>query len=329
MVAYSREEMPLKKRKIKVQIEDEGEFVIPSTEYNQRKKCAVIDDGLAIKYNKLIANFDKIINFSHFRKYCVVFDIFSKRHLISHCYRIDLLEHLNCYDFTPYCYEHCYCHRPVVSTCTGFLICFKSAFMQRKKYSSHSDNKSQLMKSLYIKHSILHADNNFYDNRINECFRQKIKNFEQLKTILQMEKKILRILHKNMLLAPPDLIICSNCKNLQNTTFPKWRAVHFLNCVNINYLCDYVLKLDSEFLVPSYRDSVIDKDTRIVIYKTTKTNLVLLSDNVFYVLNSSNVLLIFDVDSFRKTQFFCNFNFYFIRLTKTYSLNNYINLTNY
>lgn len=373
---FYRDDIPLKKRKIEFNIEADGELVIPSTEHRQRKKCAKLNDGLAIKYNKLMLNYEKIIRFTHFRRYCVFFDIFSKRHLINHCYRIDLLERLNRYDYRPYSYENCTCMASTTAISQngkkcqlnypkigGFLICFRSEFMHRKKYSNHREEKSENMKYLYEKHSLLHEDNNFYDNRINECFRQKIKKFETISSLMGLNKKMMRILHKNMYTAPPYLPTCDRCKNLLNTKFPTWRAVRFLNCLDMNYLCDYVLKLDNMFLIPDYMENINHMDTsaiinnnnsntisttiktnynamddttnncsreatNIIIYKTTKSNIVFIHENIFYVINPTNVLLIFDLKTFRQTQFFCNFNFYFIKQCTTYNSNNYININN-
>ncbi|WBR61505.1 hypothetical protein [Drosophila suzukii associated hytrosavirus 1] len=324
--------MPLKKRKIDVQIDDD-DFTIPATEHKQRKKCAKIDDGLAIKYNKLVYNFDKIFNFKHFRKYCVFFDIFSKRHLINHNYRIDMLETLNRFDFTPYAYEQCHCHRPAFTTNnTGSLICFKNFFMERRKYSNHKDDKSEYMKRLYEKHSLLYEENNFYDNRINECFLQKIRQFEELHSLLLLNKNMIKSLHKNIYQTLPNMKNCLLCKNIRLTTFNDWRIVRFSNCLNMHNLCDYVLRVvepeEDVFLIPNYMEPT-NEDTRIVVYKTTKSNIVFLHEDAFYVVNSHNLIIIFTIEMFRKVQFFCNFSFYFVRQSKIYSNNNYININNH
>lgn len=332
------EEVPLKKRKIDVQIDD-NDFTMPATVNIHRKKCAKIDDGLAIKYNKLIYNFDKILAFKHFRKYCVFFDIFSKRHLISHTYRIDMLETLNRFDFTPYAYEQCNCARPVFSSAAsnaGFVLCFKNFFMERKKYSNHKDDKSEYMKQLYEKHSVLSEDNNFYDNRINGCFLQKIRQFEELHSLLMLNKGVIKSLHKNIYADLPNSSKCGLCKNTRVDSIKcGWRLVRFSNCLNMSNLCDYVLRLDDDlFLIPNYAEtcdagSSSDKLQHIVVYKTTKSNIVFLFEDVFYVINSHNVIIIVDIVTFRKMKFFCNFNFYFIKQSKTYTNNNYININSH
>ncbi|XP_037824511.1 uncharacterized protein LOC119612730 [Lucilia sericata] len=325
------DEIRLKKQKIDVQVDD-NDFSIPATENIQRKKCAKIDDGLAIKYNKLVYNFEKIIISKHFRKYCVFFDIFSKRHLINHKYRIDKLETLNRFDFSPYAYEQCICFRSDFSTAAttnmGFIICFESLFMERKKYRNHKEEKSEYMKQLYKKHSILFKDNNFYDNRINECFMQKIRKFEELKSILLLNESLRKTLLKHMYSQMPNTKRCLLCKNTNLSTFESWRIVRFSNCLNMSSLCDNVLRLDDEmFLIPNYMDcEVYADDVRIVVYKTTKANIVLLFEDIFYVIKSHNLIIIFDLETFRKVQFFCNFNFYFIRQSKTYTDTNYINI---
>lgn len=314
---------------------DDNELVMPSTEHKLRKKCAILDDGLAIKYNKLVHNFDKILAFRNFRRYCVFFDIFSKRHLINHCYRIDLLEQLNCYDFTPYAFENCYCKCSVLKTCTGYITAFKSDFMHRKKYSNHADNKSQSMKSLYAKHSILHEENNFYDNRINECFRQKIQSFEKLKTIIDLDRKSMRTLHKNMYQSLPDVSVCRKCKNFLSTDFNTWSVIRYSNIININNLCDIVLNVDNTFYTPTYHlnetTSSLNENTRIFVYKSTKSNIVFIHENIFYVIHPNNVIVIFDIPTFRKVRFFCNFMFHFVEKTplEINNNNNFIHINKF
>lgn len=309
---------------------DDDDFVIPSTENIQRKKCAKIDDGLAIKYNKLVFNMDKILEFSCFRRYCVFFDIFSKRHHISHNYRIDMLDKLNRYDFTPYSYDQCRCSSAQRSgmgciQSTGFVVCFKNFFMERKRYSNHKTDKSSYMKSLYDKHSLLYEENHFYDNRINQCFMQKIRQFEELNSLLTLKKNVMKTLYKNIYNNVPETETCSRCKNICSTHFKTWRIVRFYNCLNRNYMCDYTLRIDNDtFLIPKYNLKSCDQaDTRIVVYKTTKSNIVFLHKDVFYVINSSNTIIIFDIETFRSVKFFCNFNFYFVLQSSTYSNNNY------
>ena len=323
----SMEEIPLKKRKIELHNIDD-DFSIPSTETIGRKKCAIIENGLAIKYNKLVYNFEKIVNFKHFRKYCVFFDIFSKRHLINHEYRIDFLEILNRYDFTPYAYEECNCNKPVFTTCTGFLMCLKNLCIERKKYSNHRDDKSEHMKKLYEKHSLLYEENNFYDNRINECFVQKIKKFEEIFSLVLLNKKKLKILHKNIYNnSLPYIINCPKCKHMQTTGCSTWRIVRFSNRIDMSNLCDNVLKLDDKFLIPNYNSAVKDDENiKIVLYKSSKCNIVFLYDDIFNVVNSQNVIIIFNIETFKKTRFFCNFNFYFVKHVKLYTDNNYINI---
>lgn len=322
------EEIPLKKRKIELH-NDDG-LSMPHTEIVGRKKCAIINDGLAIKYNKLVFNFEKIVNFKHFRKYCVFFDIFSKRHLINHEYRIDFLEILNRYDFTPYAYEECNCNKPVFTTCTGFLVCLKNFCMERKKYSNHRDDKSEYMKKLYEKHSYLYEENNFYDNRINECFVQKIKQFEEIYSLVLLNSNKLKILYKNIYNTLPYITNCPRCKNMQTTSCSTWRIVRLTNKIDMNNLCDNVLKLEDKFLVPDYNSGPArdGEHLKIVVYKPTKCNIVFLYEDVFNVVNSQNVIIIFDIETFKNVRFFSNFSFYFVKHIKLYNDNNYININN-
>lgn len=320
-------QVPFKKRKL--YYEDDGP--IPTTENIQRRKCAKLDDGLAIKYNKLMFNFDKIFAFKHFRRYCVFFDIFSKRHMINHSYRLDMLKLLNCFDFTPYAFETCYCNNRVIDgSCTGFLLCFRTKFMLRKRYSNHVDEKSEIMKSLYRKHSQLHEDNNFYDNRINEVFRQRIMDFEHLHSMTTIDRKTMRLMYANMCDPPGHIPRCPNCKNLASSTdFGKWRAIRYINAINVNNMRDYVIKADNTFLVPNYsisRENINTECTRIVVYKTTEANIVFNMDDVFYVINSKNILLVFPVEVFKTCNFYCNFNFYFVQEINNYKYNNYIHI---
>lgn len=322
-----RDTIPLKKRKIEVIENDDDGFIIPSTEHKMRKKCAILDDGLAIKYNKLVQNFDKIMSFKRFRRYCVFFDIFSKRHLINHCYRIDLLEKLNCFDYAPYAFEMCYCNRAVYKTCAGYLTAFKSQYMHRKKYSNHGDGRSEFMKSLYIKHSTLSEDNNFFDNRISECFRKKIQKFEKLNSLLDLDRKTVRKLHKYMCQSIPSAVVCSKCKNLQNTNFGTWNIIRYINCININTLCDYVIRIDDNYYTPNYKtNNDNDENTNIIVYKSTKSNIVFLLDDIFYVIHPSNVLIVFDIATFERSRFFCNFTFYLVKKTSKYYCNNFIHI---
>lgn len=267
------------------------------------------------------------MSFKHFRKYCVFFDIVSKHHLINHSYRIDFLEKFNCYDFTSYSYELCYCSRSVGNTCTGFLLCIKDDFIERRKYVNYKNEKSHHMKQLYEKHSSLSEANNFYDNRINNYYMEKIKAFEQLTQLKNVEKKTMRSLHKFMYKSPPNIDVCVKCKNILNTSFPHWKAVRYINCLNVNNLCDHVLYLDDFYLKPNYTEEC-DDDTRIIVYKTTKANIVFMLDHTFYILNSTNMIIIFEVEIFKKVKFFCNFNFYFVSQTKTCNNNNFININN-
>lgn len=339
------DEMPLKKRKIQLETNDDDFFIVPKTENKSRKKCAIITDGLAIKYNKLVFNFDKIIEHEHFRKYCVFFDIFSKRHMINHIYRIDYLEILNRYDFTPYAYEECKCNRKIYTSCTGFLTLFKNGFMERKKYINRKIVKSDHMKTLYEKHSILYKNNNFYDNKINSFFMQKIKEFETLQSLVTLPKNRLKTLYKNMYTDLNYIVNCAVCKNMQTTVCTSWKILRFSNRLDANSLCDYVLKLNDIFLIPNYlehniemtssfsssefkHDDTNDIDTKIVVYKTSPCNIVFLYNDTFHVVNSQNVIILFDIETFKKVNFFCNFNFYFIKESKTYYNNNFINIDN-
>lgn len=322
------DKMPLKKRKIQLD-DDEDDFAKPTTENIGRKKCAKIDDGLAIKYNKLVYNFDKILKFKHFRKYCVFFDIFSKRHFVAHNYSIDWLQILNRYNFAPYAYEECNCQRPNSTACLGFLIAFKSFFAERRKYIYHKDDKREHLKRLYEKHSLLSPDNNFYDNRINDCFLLRMKQFEQLLPVFSLKKKKLKTLHKNMYPSLPVITNCKNCKNMQAINCSTYRIIRISSHINMNKLCDYVLKLNDIFLIPNYMDNSTNiSSTKMVVYKTSKSNFVFLYDDVFYVSTSQNVIIIFDVNNFRNVNFFCNFNFYFVKECKTYSNSDYITINN-
>lgn len=314
-------EIPIKKRKVYI---GEDNFLLPTTEHRMRKKCAKTQDGLAIKYNKLMFNFEKILDFNHFRKYCVFFDVFSRRHLINHKFRIDLLEIFNRYDFSEYTYSECYCKRSnMFVNFPGSLVCFKSLFMERRKYCNYKDNKSEIMTKLYEKHSILSKDNYFYDNRINECFLGKIKRYEELLSLALLNRKKIKIIFNNMYMSHPNVVNCENCNNLVSLDKQRWRIVHFLNSIDMNNTCDYVFKIDNTFYIPNY----IENDaTKIIVYKNTKSNIVLLYNNIFYVINSKNTILIFDIDDFKNVNFFCNFNFYFVKESNTFNNNNFINL---
>lgn len=321
----------MKKRKI-TQGDSDG-FDMPCTENKQRKKCAVIDDGLAIKYNKLVHNFDKIFAFNHFRRYCVLFDIFSKRHLINHRYRMDFIEKLNCFDFTPYTFENCCCNQLVNKTCKGYLIAFKSKFMHRKQYPNNGEDRSQQMRKLYNKHSVLHEDNNFFDNRINELFREKIRNFEKLYTVMELDKKTRRVLHKNTCQSIPLAPLCTKCKKLTTTNFGTWHVVRYMNHINVATLCDYTIRVDDTFYIPTYKSSSINNITmnindtvHVVIYKTTKSNIVFIYDGIFYVINPTNTFVILDVLTFSNIKFFCNFTFHFVEKSKKYSNHNFISI---
>lgn len=323
------DEVPLKKRKINLAADDDNEF--PKTENINRKKCAKLDSGLAIKYNKLVYNFESIVKFNLFRKYCVFYDVFSKRHLINHNFRIDLLQILNCYDFSSYAYQQCHCgtgssKMTMMPVVTDFLVCFKNQFMERKKYCNRQ-TKSEKMERLYEKHSILYEDNYFYDNRINECFLMKIKQFERLDPPTQMPIKTLNLLQRNMYRKVPNIDSCLQCRNMQLAT-SRWRMIRFRNCINMKNLCDHVLKLDNVFLVPNYPLNKLDASTKIIVYKTSHSNLLFLYNDVFYVLNSSNVLVVFPVDIFKNVTFFCNFNFYFVKESHVHMDNNFININN-
>lgn len=318
--------VPLKKRKMNV-IVDECDFTLPETEYKRRKKCAQLNKGIAIKYNKLVYNFDNILRFNHFRKYCVFFDILSKRHLIYHKFRIDLLQKLNCFDFTPNAYKKCNCDSVDFNFQTGFLLCFNSDFMERQKYINHKDSQSEKMTKLYKDHSILSKDNYFYDNRINQCFLMRIKEFEELNPLIQLEKNTWKLLCNNMYKTPPNIDVCDNCRNIKLATYETWRMVRFSNCIDLNTICDHVLKIDNMFLIPNYLETAeIDESTKIIVYKTSKSNIVFLYNNVFYVLNSQNLLVIFNINTFRNVKFFCNFNFHFIKQLNVYNDTNFINI---
>lgn len=330
------EYVPFKKRKCNT-LQYDDNFAVPVTNIIQRKKCSNLEDGLVIKYNKLMLNFDKILNFKHFRKYRVFFDIDSKRHFVYHEYRTNMLEILNKYDFRPYAYEECYCQRPVSTSCLGFYICFKPNFMERKKYVNHKTYKSEHMKHLYELHSTLNEDNLFFDNKITESFLLRIKRFEEYKSLVELDTKTLKLFHKNMYTYPPCLLKCPRCKNMISTTYSKWKAIKFSNIQNKFNLCDYVLKLHDEFFVPDYYidenyDDKTIKDTddnlRIIVYKNLPTNLVFIDDNVVNVINSNSAILIFDIETFINVKFFCNFNFYFARKTLIYTNNNYITINN-
>lgn len=284
-------------------------------------------------------NFDKILAFHHFRRYCVFFDIFSKRHMINHSYRLDLLKLLNCHDFTPYAFETCYCNddnRPLtMNSCCGFMICFTTKFMLRKRYSNHPDRRSEIMKSLYLRHSVLHEENNFYDNRINEMFRQKIQEFERLQSMTQIDRKTMRLLYANMCEPPRYIALCPNCKNLASSNFKTWRAIRYTNNIDANILRDNVIRTSSSssinnenlFLVPDYvaRETRLE-DTRVVVYKTTEANIVFTLDDIFYVINSRNILLVFPIGTFRRCNFYCNFNFYFAQEVNHCNYNNFIHI---
>lgn len=317
---------------------------VPGTENKHRKKCAKTNDGLAIKYNKLIFNFADIMKFKCFRKYCVFFDLFSKRHFINHDYRIDLLKVLNCYDFTPYSYKTCTCNCNI--TCMGFILCFNDEFMHRKKYSNHKEDKSEYMLKLYEKHSMLNKDNNFFDNKINTEFIQRINQFETLNPITILDKKTFRLFTKNMyktahVLASitatrtTDLKIecCRKCKNIQTTKFKIFNVVRFSNFVDMSKIHDVVLKIDNQYIIPEYtttkddddddeqpRSNYVDRQI-MVVYKTTKSNIVFVYENIFYVINCHNVIIIFDKEMFRNVKFFCTFNFYFANYSQMYNLN--------
>lgn len=281
------------------------EIYMPRTENFKRKKCAKTDDGLAIKYNKLMSNFDEIRKFKYFRKYCVLFDVFSRRHLINHEFRIDMLGILNRYDFHN---EH-----------QEIQVCFKSAFMERKKYINYKNNKSEYMKNLYEKHSVLRKENNFYDNKINECFLEKIKKYEELQPLSCLDKNIQKILYDN--LYKDDI-----------PHIPKFEIVNAINSIDMNNICDNVLKINNEYLIPSYLEQQKQQHnnnaeinsieaTSIIIFKNTKSNIVFLYNNIFHVIKSKNTFIILDIKTFKSIHFFSNFNFYFINKSTTNSFN--------
>lgn len=317
--------VPFKKRKITIEPTYESDIKLPLCEMVNRKKCAILEEGLAIKYNKLMFNLDEIINFDHFYKYYVYFDVFSKRHLIYHNFRIDLLEKLNRFDFTPFSYKECLCQNKAnLSTRRGYILCFGVNFMKRKKYVNNNGKQSIYMKNLYIKHSKLSVSNNFYDSRINECFINKIRDFEKLYSINEIDRKNKKKIYKNMLSIIPDIPYCIKCKYLISTDFDEWSAVHYNNTIDFDVLPDLVLKLDNKcYLVPN-QDTLIDANTYLLVYKTTKANIVFMYNDIFYVVNPEHVFLIFTVEIFRKIQFFCNFNFYFVQKLCTYNSENYI-----
>lgn len=330
--------IPFKKRKINL-IEDDDDdvetvvnenkpinIILPGTENVHRKKCAKLEEGLAIKYNKLIYNWEKILQFKRFRKYFVFFDLFSKRHLINHSYRLDLLKILNCYDFTPYSHKTCTCKTQL--SYSGFLVCFNESFMHRKKYSNHREDKSEYMTKLYEKHSILHEDNNFFDNRINTVFLQRIQNFEVLHSVDGLDRKTTRLLQKNMLKTKTlhtltAMKVCRKCRNIETTDFETWNIVCFEKTTSLDMqnLHTAVLKLDNNYIVPvdNENNSCLENTTICVVYKTTQSNMVFIYKGIFYVLNSQNMFILFDLDVFRKVNFFCNFNFYFANISNTLS----------
>lgn len=328
--------IPFKKRKLdvcndEVFTNDEDDYddntatviVVPGTENKRRKKCAKTDEGLAIKYNKLMFNFDKIVKSKRFRKYFVFFDLYSKRHLINHNYRIDYLKILNCFDFTSYSHKTCTCKSKL--TCFGFILCFKEEFMYRKKYCNHKENKSEYMTKLYEKHSILHEDNNFFDNKINSPFLQKIQEFETLSPIDCLDRKTMKIFLKNsynnrMLRDSTPFNICKKCKNIASTDFSSWNIIHYSNRLNKKQLENKILKLDNLYMIPSfytYEKFNESKRLHIVVYKTTKSNIVFIYNNTFHVINQRNVIIVFDIEFFKHVKFFCNFNFYFVNISNS------------
>lgn len=169
--------------------------------------------------------------------------------------------------------------------------------------------------------------NNFYDNKINGVFIEKIKIYEELKSLRLLNKKTLKLFLEN--------IYINNCNddinNVLSAAGRKWKIVNFSNSLDINNLCDFVIRIDDSFFIPSFMKNNIknfddDAIKKIIIYKTTKTNFVIYYNNIFHVIKSKNTIIIFDIEIFKQVMFFSNFNFYFVYQSNTYLNNDFIKI---